>query len=176
MPQRASGAHRPAENSINFGFLRSHDALLVRLGSLAELHALWDPNSSLLKSRQLAEALLQAAAARAGVEAGPEGSQLWLIRTLEDEGLLGAELADVFHAIRKSGNAAAHRFTGTSSDAVAVLRLVRTAAVWFHQTFVDAGFRPGAFVSPQPTGDPAAELRAAVERLRSELETARRDA
>jgi type I restriction enzyme R subunit len=140
---------------------------------LAELHALWDPNSSLLKARQLAEALLQAAAARAGIDAGPEGSQLALIRRLEDEGLLGAELADVFHAIRKSGNAAAHRFIGTASDAVAVLRLARAAAIWYHQTFGDASFRPGPFIPPLPPADPAADLRVEVEQLRAELEAAR---
>ena len=175
-PQSGPNTRRAARESANFGFLHTHDPLLVRLGALGELHACTDPNSSLLKARQLAEALLQAAAARAGIDAGPEGSQHTLIRILEDEGLLGEELASVFHTIRRSGNAAAHHFTGTSSDAVAVLRLARTAAIWFHQTFGDASFRAGPFVVPQPPADPAAELLAEVDRLRAELDSARQEA
>lgn len=170
-PAALTGA---AAGSPNFGFLA--EPLHARLGALAELHALRDPNSSLLKARQLAEALLQSTAARLGIPAGPEGSQLTLIRTIEDEGLLGAELVDVFHAIRKSGNVAAHRFTGTASDAVSVLRLARAAAVWYHQTFTDPTFKAGPFVPPKPASDPSAELRSEVERLRAELEAARQDA
>lgn len=169
-PNDPSGSESP-----NFGFLRRHDALLVRLGSLAELYALSDPNASLLKARQLAEALLQAAAAHLGIPAGADGSQLSLIRALEDEGVFGAELATVFHTIRKSGNAAAHRFTGTTADAVAILRLARTAAVWYHQTFGDSQFRPGPFVPPASPQVPAAELRNEVERLRSELRRAQQE-
>ena len=59
--------------SPNFGFLA--EPLHARLGALSELHALRDPNSSLLKARQLAEALLQSTAARLGIPAGPEGSR-----------------------------------------------------------------------------------------------------
>ena len=59
-------------STANFSFLRPYDALLKRLGALAELHAHVDPNSSLLKSRQLSEALLQEAAARAGVDVRTE--------------------------------------------------------------------------------------------------------
>ena len=161
---------------MNFGFLRRTDPLLVRLGALAELHAHGDPNSSVFKVRQFAEALLQQTAARAGVQAGPEANQLTLIRTLEELGLFGAELADVLHAIRKSGNAAAHRFTGTPADAVALLRLARTVAVWYHQTFTDPAFRPGPFVPPAPAPDPAAALREQLEQLRGELTEARRAA
>ena len=170
----ASAPHAGTGASANFGFLR--EPLPARLGALAELHALGDPNSSLLKSRQVAEALLQGAAARLGIPAGVEGSQLALIRALEDDGILGGELADVFHAIRKSGNAAAHRFGGTAADAVAVLRLARAAAVWYHQSFADPRFRPGPFVPPRPAPDAAAELRTEVERLRAALEAARQDA
>ncbi len=162
------------EKSLNFGFLR--EPLLARLGDLAELYALGDPNSSLLKSRQLAEALLQAAAARLGMTAGPHDTQLSLIRVLENEGVLGAELAEVFHTIRQSGNAAAHRFSGTVADAVSVLRLARAAAAWYHQVFADNSFRMGPFVQPRPAADPAAELRDEIQRLREALELARQDA
>ena len=46
-------------SSANFGFLSRHDPLLVRLGGLAELYAHTDPNTTILKLRQFAEALLQ---------------------------------------------------------------------------------------------------------------------
>ncbi len=83
---------RPADiaalnpKSANFGFLAPYDAALVRLAALAEFYALQDPNTALLKVRQFSEALLQRVAARVGVPAGPQGSQL-AVETLA-EGIL----------------------------------------------------------------------------------------
>lgn len=49
--------------SPNFAFLAKHDDLFVRYAMLAERYVFDDPNSSLIKQRQLAEALARAAAA-----------------------------------------------------------------------------------------------------------------
>jgi len=159
--------------SPNFGFLAAHDSMLVRLGALAELYALSDPNTAVIKIRQLAEGLLQQAAARLGLDVGPEASQFELIRTLEFRGLLARDVADLLHHVRRAGNDAVHAFRGTTGEAVALLRMARTLAVWFHRTFAAPGFAPGPFVAPAPPEDPAAALREEIERLRQEATAAR---
>ena len=54
--------------SANFVHLRGYDEQLFRLGFLAERYFPEDPNTTLLKLRQLAELLAQQVAARFGVE------------------------------------------------------------------------------------------------------------
>lgn len=173
---RAAGTAAPPRHpstSPNFGFLAAHDALLERLGSLAELYAAPDPNTSVIKARQFAEALLQRVAARVGVDAGPAVNQLDLIRALEARGVLARDVADVFHHIRKTGNDAVHAFRSSVGDAVSLLRMARSLGVWYYRAVVDARFAPGPFVPPAPPPDPAADLRAEIERLRAEAEVAR---
>jgi hypothetical protein len=47
----------PAVNSPNFYFLVSHDPLLVTLAAQAETYLFFDPNTSLLKLRNLSMTL-----------------------------------------------------------------------------------------------------------------------
>jgi type I restriction enzyme R subunit len=70
----------------NFAHLLPHDGQLVRLGMLAERYFADDPNTCLLKLRQLAEVLAQLAASNAGVFVGPEESQYDLLCRLRDRG------------------------------------------------------------------------------------------
>jgi type I restriction enzyme R subunit len=51
----------------NFGFLKTHDAQLVRLAALAEHNFSTDPNTSLIKIWQFTELLAQITAAKSGV-------------------------------------------------------------------------------------------------------------
>ncbi len=50
----------------NFAHLEQHDEQLLRLGMLAEKYFAEDPNTCLLKLRQLSELLAQLAAAKTG--------------------------------------------------------------------------------------------------------------
>jgi hypothetical protein len=61
---------QPKENpeSANFGFLAEHDPLFVQIASAAEKAFPSDPNTTLIKQRQLGEALAQHIAALAGIE------------------------------------------------------------------------------------------------------------
>lgn len=52
--------------SVNFGFLLTHDPLLVALGAQAERYFTEDPSTCLLKLRQFSEVLAQEAAASVG--------------------------------------------------------------------------------------------------------------
>lgn len=60
----------------NFDFLEHHDELLVRLAQTAEACFVPDPNTTLIKMRQLGEALAQSIAARVGVEVEADVRQI----------------------------------------------------------------------------------------------------
>ena len=66
--------------STNFAHLRHYDEQLFRLGSLAERYFPEDPNTSLLKLRQLGELLAQQVASRFGVELREEETQQQLLK------------------------------------------------------------------------------------------------
>jgi hypothetical protein len=55
----SNGTTLHAEIRTNFAHLQAHDDQLVRLGMLAERYFADDPNTALLKLRQLAELLAQ---------------------------------------------------------------------------------------------------------------------
>ena len=101
---------RPAGS--NFEHLQTHDEQLVRLGLLAERYFAEDPNTCLLKLRQLTEALAQLAASRVGLYTSADEKQTDLLRRLQDHGILPREVSALFHEIRKAGNDANHRLAG----------------------------------------------------------------
>ncbi len=155
--------------SANFAFLVAHDRLLDHLGALAERYFAEDPSTCLLKLRQFGEVLAQRTAARAGLYSSTEESQLELLARLQDRGLLPREVSDLFHGLRKAGNAAAHDLQGDHREALYQLRMARQLGVWFHRTFVDKGFKAGAFVPPPDPKAESAALTAELARLRDEL-------
>lgn len=59
----------------NFTHLKAHDEQLVRLGLLAERYFAEDPNTRLLKLRQLTELLAQLVASQIGLFTSPEEKQ-----------------------------------------------------------------------------------------------------
>ncbi|HQU62873.1 MAG: hypothetical protein H6939_03195 [Burkholderiales bacterium] len=71
----------------NFSVLSQHDEQLLRLGMLAEKYFAEDPNTCLLKLRQLTESLAQLLAARTGLFISTEETQYDLLRQV-----LGADL------------------------------------------------------------------------------------
>ncbi|MCA9675173.1 MAG: type I restriction-modification system endonuclease [Kofleriaceae bacterium] len=158
-----------ARTSTNFAFLAAHDALLDNLAALAERYFVDDPATCLVKLRQFGEVLAQRTAAKVGLYVSTEEKQVDLLARLRDAGLLNRELADLFHGLRKAGNAATHDLRGDHREALHQLRMAREIAVWFHRVFKDRNFRPGPFVPPP---DPKAEsvaLATELDRLRKEL-------
>lgn len=153
----------------NFGFLEAHDEQLVRLGMLAERYFPEDPNTSLLKLRQLGELLAQLVASRVGVFASSEEPQYDLLRRLQDQGILPREVAQLFGEVRRTGNAASHAVTGDHRTALSTLRIAWQLGVWFHRTFAEPSFRSGPFVPPAPPEDESSELRAELASLTQAL-------
>lgn len=153
----------------NFAHLERHDQQLVRLGMLAERYFPDDPNTSLLKLRQLAELLAQLTASKVGIYTSREEPQYELLRRLQDQGILPREIAQLFGEVRRAGNAANHGNEGDHRTALAVLKITWQLSVWFHRTFSNAGFKSGAFVPPAPPKDESEELKAELAKLNKAL-------
>ncbi len=147
----------------------AHDRLLDHLGALAERYFASDPSTCLLKLRQFGEVLAQRTAANAGLYTSTEENQLELLSRLRDNGLLTRELADLFHGLRKAGNAAAHDIRGDHREALHQLRMAWQLGVWFHRVFKDRAYKAGPFVPPPDPQAESAALAAELERLRAEL-------
>lgn len=153
----------------NFSVLSQHDEQLLRLGMLAEKYFADDPNTCLLKLRQLAESLTQLLAARSGLYVSPEETQYELLRRLLDSSVLPREMYQIFGEIRRAGNAASHDFSGDHRTALTALKLAWQLSLWFHRTFKDAAYKSGPFIPPQPPKDETADLRVELDRLRLAL-------
>lgn len=150
----------------NFSVLSQHDEQLLRLGMLAEKYFADDPNTCLLKLRQLSESLAQLLAARTGLFISTEETQYDLLRRLQDNGVLPREVYQMFNEVRRSGNAASHSLSGDHRSALSSLKLTWQIGLWFHRTFKDAGFKSGPFMPPSPPQVESDELRAELDRLK----------
>lgn len=155
-------------HSPNFGFLGQYDAALVMVAARAEQYFPSDPVTALMKLRQFGELLAQQLAARTGVYGTVEEPQAELLTRLRREGAVPRDVLDLFHDLRRIGNSATHAHQGDHAAAMAALKLARQLAIFFHRTFGDRAFKPGAFQPPHPPADATAELRAEIDRLRAE--------
>jgi type I restriction enzyme R subunit len=153
----------------NFGFLAQHDEQLVRLGRLAERYFPEDPNTCLLKLRQLSELLAQLTATRVGSYVSTDEKQFELLQRLEREKILTREVAQLFFEVRKAGNDANHALRGDHRTALACLKITRQLGLWYHRTFADPEFKGGPFIPPTAPADESAELRAELSKLKSAL-------
>ena len=153
----------------NFSQLKVHDEQLERLGLLAERYFADDPNTCLLKLRQLAEGIAQSVASRVGLYASADERQIDLLRRLQDHGIVPREVGGLFHEIRKAGNDANHTLAGDHRTALMAMRLAWQLGVWFHRTLKEPEFKAGPFIPPVPPADESAELKAELESLRREL-------
>ncbi len=157
----------PPATSPNFAFLASHDPFLESLGAAAERYFTDDPGAALFKLRLLGGRLAQRAAALTGVYVGPDDGQAELLRRLQDRRAITREVADLFHSLRRAGNAAAHEGRGSRMEALQQLKIARQVAVWFHRWFGNApSFNPGTFVPPVDPHEADAALAAELAQLR----------
>jgi type I restriction enzyme R subunit len=151
----------------NFAFLSVHDAQLVQLGALAERYFRDDPGTAIFKLRQFAELLCKTVAAHHALYRDEREAFEETLRRLSYERIIPKEAADVFHALRKAGNRAAHEARGNHTDALSALKFARQLGVWFHRTYgKQAQFKPGPFVPPPEPVDATAPLREEIDSLR----------
>lgn len=154
--------------TINFKFLAKHDALLVQLASTAESAFVPDPNTTLVKLRQLAEALAQDIAARLGIESDNQTRQIDLLREIDYKLRLDRNINEAFHQLRILGNKATHDFTSsTHRNALIALRIAFALSGWYYKTFGGQqanNFVLGKFIKPK---DPSLHVREMEEKLRT---------
>lgn len=163
--------------SDNFGFLSEHDSLFVELALSAERAFASDPNTTLIKLRQLGEALAQHIAVLAGIEFDEQTSQADLLYKINRELKLEPVVRELFHTLRIEGNKATHQFRTQHKEAISGLIVARKLAIWFHQSFGKAGvsFKPGPFVAPVDPSLQLRELQAEIAKVKAELQQASRD-
>ena len=154
------------ERKSNFDFLSEHDELLAQLGMTAERAFIPDPNTTLVKIRQLGEALAQDIAARVGINLDDQNRQFDLLNQIHQQINLDKNVLDAFHFIRKIGNKATHDFSASHRDAKQSLKTGWMLALWFHKSFGGdkaKNFTAGKFIEPT---DPSLEVRTLEERIR----------
>ncbi|QDT10760.1 type I restriction-modification system endonuclease [Planctomycetes bacterium K23_9] len=156
--------------SPNFRFLSHHNDALLRLAAFAERYVFEDPNTALIKIRQLAEGLAKGVAAQVGIAFGPEDTFRDIERSLRDRGLLDQSLHQIMRSVRLAGNEAVHELAGTRREAFHKLKLVRQLAVWFHKTVTgNTKFKAGPFTPPPNPADADETLKDELHQLRESL-------
>jgi type I restriction enzyme, R subunit len=154
----------------NFDFLAAQDERLARLGALAERYFFDDAPLALFKLRQLGEFIAKDVAARHGLLPSNSVSFGDVLRTLKVRQLLPREIADLFFHLKRLGNVAVHEDMGTAREALAALKIARSVAVWFHQSYGGKpGFKPGPFVPPAAPVEMTAALEKEIEELRARV-------
>jgi len=155
----------------NFEFLKEHDPLFFQLASRAEVYFSQDPNASLLKLRQLGEAMTRSLASRIGVSRHDREEQYSFFNRVANRLDLDRTISDMFHAIRKEGNDANHEFTTNHKQAMEALRNARHIAIWYHRSFGKQGesFKPGPFILPSDPSEGLNKLKLEIEHLKGIL-------
>lgn len=157
--------------SSNFSFLQEHDPVFLQLASAAEQVFASDPNTTLIKLRQLGEALAQDLASRAGIEFDATTTQSDLLYKLSRDIQLDQNIRSLFHTLRIEGNKATHQFRTQHREAMDGLKVARALAIWYHQSLGKNGnaFKPGAFVTPADPSTPLRDLQNQIEQLKAQL-------
>lgn len=139
----------------------------MHVGTLAERYFDDDPGTAIFKLRQFAELLCKTVAAHHALYIGDRSETFeGTLKRLSHERVIPPEIRDLFHALRKVGNRAAHEVRATHSDALSALKFARQLGIWFHRTYgKQPGFNPGPFVPPSRVNLVAA-LEEQIKRLR----------
>lgn len=165
-------------NLSNFSFLSEHDPIFLQLALSAERSFATDPNTTLIKLRQLGEALAKDFSTRCGIEFDYDISQSDLLDYLYKNQYISKELNDSFHKLRKLGNIAVHQFRTNHPEAIQGLMFARELSIWYHRSFgKDAQqFRAQPFVSPKDPSENIHTLEQKIRSLEQSLSSAQTDA
>jgi len=155
----------------NFDFLKYHDPVYFQLAQSAERVFIADPNTTLIKLRQLGEAFAQDIAARLGIEFDDKTTQTNLLYKINRELRLEPVVKQLFHALRIEGNKATHLFQTEHKEALNGLKLARQLAIWFHRSFADLKqpFKPGPFILPDDPSQQLRDLQTQIQILQNQL-------
>lgn len=158
-------------DTTNFDYLKEHDPIFHQLAAAAERSFISDPNTTLIKLRQLGEAIAQDLASRCGIKFDERTSQLDLLHQIRQEIRLEQATLELFHVLRVEGNKATHRFKTQHKEAISGLIVARELTVWYHRAFGKQGtnFKPGPYLPPQDPSKELRDLQVQIENLKIEL-------
>jgi type I restriction enzyme R subunit len=119
----------------NFKFLEHEFPLLFNIGKLAESNLFVDPNTTLYKSRQFGEKILEFIFDEHYLEF-PEVTNFHnnLIK-IKYENIIPERVLDLLFTIKNKGNNAVHNITGTEDDAKNALFSIFKIAKWFYEVY-----------------------------------------
>jgi hypothetical protein len=159
--------------SLNFKFLREDNCLLDEYALRAELTVYDDPNTSLIKTRQVGELLAKSTAAYAGMDC-TDNTFDETIALLKRQRVLPTEEFWLFDQVRLWGNEAAHNHTKEPRAALQSLIGTHKLANWFKTSILrDANFRPAPFRPPPKPKNASKELKEEIDFLRGEVARSR---
>ena len=155
----------------NLSFLKEHEDVFFELAYGAERSFSSEPNTTLVKLRQLAEAFTQDIAARCCLTFDEQTTQADLLFLVGRQLQLEPLVLKLFHGLRKAGNLAVHQFKTQHKEALAGLKVGRDLAVWFHHTFGSGGesFTPVPFVTPKDPSEELSALQDQIAQLKNQL-------
>lgn len=155
----------------NFDFLKEHDPLFFQLAHNAETAFTYDPNTTLIKLRQLAELLAKQMAVSSHIFYDQQIKQIDLLDDLGRASIIPPLILQLFHALRKEGNKATHQYTTSHKIALDALQVARVIAIWFHQSFGKntKNFKPAEFITPTDPTNQLQQLQTQIAQLRNNL-------
>jgi type I restriction enzyme, R subunit len=154
----------------NFNFLKKHDPIFFQLASVSEQFFRTDPNTTLIKMRQLSEALAKDIASRLSIASYSYTNQIELIYQIDKKLTLDSIVKDMFHTLRKNGNKAVHEFSTNHKQAVDALRLGYKLAIWYHRAFGnDDSFQEELFKLPDDPTEKLQKIQEEKDILQAEL-------
>lgn len=164
--------------SGNFEFLSEHSPIFLQLARTAEAVFASDPNTTLIKLRQLGEALAQDLASRYGIGFNTLTTQKDLLSKIDQAIQFDYRIKQLFQHLRIAGNEATHQFQTRHQEALDGLKAARELAIWFHRSFGNhtSSFKVGAFIAPRDPSLPLRELTQQIEQLKTQLQTANQQA
>lgn len=149
-----------AEWVSNFILLESHSPELARLALKAEMYFTNDPNTCLIKIRQVVEALAKQLCQANRVMLPMDPKLVDYTRELHRIGLLSDQAKRLCDLIRRKGNEAVHATTSRHKEAAESLRHLRGLVLWYEDQFGNPDAKVGPFQLPPAPKDSSAEIQA----------------
>ena len=155
----------------NFNFMQEHNPIFLELAINAERVFKSDPNTTLIKMRQLGEALAQDLATKNNIPFDREMKQVQLIGRLKYEMRIDNNIVTEFHSLREEGNKAVHNFKTSHAEASRALKLGRSLCIWYHKTYGKKAsvFKAAKFEEIPDPSQQLQKLSLKVQQLSSEL-------
>lgn len=133
----------------NFSFLRKRFPVLANFGDLAERYCYTDSNSCLMKLGMIGETIVKLMFSYDNLTPPKEDNAARRIGVLFDEGLITRDIADVFHALRKVRNKAAHEnYSSSKEETTTLLQMAYSLCEWFFETYGDWNYQNKPYVLP----------------------------